>query len=369
MPTSTWVTAVVSLGAVAAGMPSLAARWQEQPSLDATTAVVRAEFINERAPYPQCHASTIVEISPGRLAAAWFGGTREGAPDVGIWVARHDGTRWRPAVRVADGLQADGTRYPTWNPVLFNPPSGPLFLFYKVGPSPREWWGMVRRSSDGGATWSEAERLPAPILGPIKNKPVILADGTWLSASSTEGTPTGWRAHFEASRDQGHTWRFIGPLDKGPGALEAIQGSVLFLGGERLLALLRTRNGVLAATRSEDAGRSWSALEPSGLPNPNSGTDALTLRDGRHLLVFNNSTPAAGRGSGPRYPLDVALSPDGARWNVVLTLEREPIPDGYAYPAVIQSSDGLVHVTYTWNRERIKHVVIDPAALGRKRST
>lgn len=356
--------AVVAIAVAGAGIALLAARGQATPAADATGAVRRTEFINDRAPYPQCHASTIVEVAPGRLAAAWFGGTREGAPDVGIWLARHDGTRWLPAVQVADGRQPDGTRHPTWNPVLFKPPSGPLFLFYKVGPSPRDWWGMVSTSTDGGVTWGEAQRLPAPLLGPIKNKPVVLADGAWLSASSTEGTPTGWRAHFEASRDQGRTWQFIGPIDKGAASLEAIQGSVLFLGGDRLLTLLRTRNGVLAETRSADGGRTWSPLEPSGLPNPNSGTDALTLRDGRHLLVFNNSKPAPGHASGARYPLDVALSRDGARWDVALTLEREPKPDGYAYPAVIQASNGLVHVTYTWNRQRIKHVVLDPAALA-----
>jgi predicted neuraminidase len=355
------------LGAVAVGLGTLSVAAMQRQAAAAPAvrdgAVKVAGFINDGAPYPECHASTIVEVSPGRLVAAWFGGTREGAPDVSIWVARHDGTRWLPATKVADGRQEDGTRHPTWNPVLFKAAAGPLFLFYKVGPSPSQWWGLFKTSTDGGATWSEAQRLAAPLLGPIKNKPVVLADGTWLSASSTEGTPTGWRAHFEASRDGGKTWQFIGPIDKGPQSLEAIQGSVLFLGGDRLLALLRTRNGVLAATRSADNGRTWSPLAPSGLPNPNSGTDALTLRDGRHLLVFNNSRPAAGRTSGPRYPLNVALSGDGERWDVVLTIESEPRPHGYAYPAVIQAADGLVHITYTWNRQRIKHVVIDPAAL------
>jgi predicted neuraminidase len=329
-------------------------------------AIKVAEFLNERAPYPQCHASTIVEVAPGRLVAAWFGGTREGAPDVGIWVARFDGTRWLDAVEVANGTQPDGTRHPTWNPVLFAPTKGPLVLFYKVGPSPSAWWGMVRTSADGGRTWSAATRLPAPLLGPIKNKPVILADGTWLSASSTEGTPTGWRAHFESSRDGGRTWQFIGPIDKGSATLEAIQGSVLFHRDGRLQTMLRTRDGVLATTWSSDNGRSWSPLAPSGLPNPNSGTDAVTLKDGRHLLVYNNSAPPPETPSkGPRYPLNVAISRDGVRWTMVLTLEDQPRPDGYAYPAVIQTSDGLVHITYTWNRERIKHVVIDPRELGR----
>jgi predicted neuraminidase len=326
-------------------------------------AIRLAEFLNDRAPYPECHASTIVEAAPGSMVAAWFGGTKEGAPDVGIWLARFDDSRWREAVEVAHGAQPDGRRFPTWNPVLFRAPDGKLWLFYKVGPSPREWWGMVRTSADGGRTWSEARRLPAPLLGPIKNKPVVLKDGGWLSASSTEGTPTGWRAHFELSRDDGQTWQFIGPVDKGPANLEAIQGSVLFHADGRLQALLRTRNGVLATTWSADQGRTWSALEPSGLPNPNAGTDAITLRDGRHLLVYNHSHPRAGAWGGPRYPLNVALSTDGRAWRTAVTLEDEPMPDGYAYPAVIQSADGLVHVTYTWNRQKIKHVVLDPARL------
>jgi len=328
-------------------------------------AVRLSEFLNERAPYPQCHASTIVEVSPGRLAAAWFGGTREGAPDVGIWLSRHDGQRWSDALEVADGKQPDGTRYPTWNPVLFAPPKGPLVLFYKVGPSPSKWWGMVKTSPDGGRTWGDATRLPAPLLGPIKNKPVILESGSWLSASSTEGTPTGWRAHFEMSRDAGRTWEFIGPVEKGA-ALEAIQGSVLFHRDGRLQALLRTRNGVLATTWSSDAGRTWSPLAPSGLPNPNSGTDAVTLKDGRHLLVYNHSAPPPETpAKGVRYPLNVAVSRDGVQWKMAVTLEDQPMRDGYAYPAVIQASDGLVHITYTWNRQKIKHVVLDARELDR----
>ena len=323
-----------------------------------------SEFLNERAPYPQCHASTIVEAAPGTLVAAWFGGKREGAPDVGIWLTRHEDGRWHDASEVANGVQTDGTRYPTWNPVLFRAPDGKLWLFYKVGPSPSAWWGMIKTSADSGKTWSEARRLPAPLLGPIKNKPVVLPDGTWLSSSSTEGTPTGWRAHVELSRDAGQTWQFVGPIDKGPSSLEAIQGSVLFHRDGRLQALLRTRNGVLATTWSSDGGRTWTALEPSGLPNPNAGTDAITLRDGRHLLVYNHSQPPPESPTrGLRYPLNVAISSDGVRWQMVVTLEDEPRPDGYAYPAVIQTSDGLVHITYTWNRQRIKHVVIDPRQL------
>lgn len=326
-------------------------------------AIVASEVLNESAPYPQCHASTIAETAPGRLVAAWFGGTREKAPDVGIWVTRLDAGRWTEPVEVANGVQADGTRHPTWNPVLFAAPGQPLRLFYKVGPSPREWWGMVRSSADGGRTWSDAVRLPSPLLGPIKNKPVVLPDGSWLSPSSTEYSPTGWRAHVERSRDAGRTWEFIGPIDKGPWNLEAIQGSILFHRDGRLQSVGRTRSGVVASTWSADGGRTWSPLEALGLPNPNAGTDAITLQDGRHLIAYNDAAPLPGTRGGRRHPLVVALSTDGVCWNKAAVIEDEPRPDGYAYPTVIQTADGLVHVTYTWNRQRIKHVVVDPRRL------
>src|SRR5262245_25353426 len=90
-------------------------------------AVLSAAIINEGAPYPECHASTVVQTASGALVAAWFGGTRERHPDVGIWVAHFANGKWQPAVEVANGVQAEGARVPTWNPVLFQAPKGPLF--------------------------------------------------------------------------------------------------------------------------------------------------------------------------------------------------------------------------------------------------
>jgi predicted neuraminidase len=319
-------------------------------------AVRATEFVYETAPFPSAHASTIAETRDG-LVAAWFGGTRERHPDVGIWVARRARDGWSAPVEVATGVQPDGTRLPCWNPVLFRMPDGALALFYKVGPSPAEWWGMVRTSRDDGRTWSDARRLPEGILGPVKNKPVRLADGTLLSPSSTETTdrPSRWRVHFERSTDGGATWtRVAVPAPADGREIDAIQPSILVHAGGRLEAVGRTRAGRLFQTWSADGGRTWSPLTLGALPNPSAGTDALTLRDGRHLLVYNH-TPDA------RSPLNVALSRDGVTWEAALVLEREP--GEYSYPAVIQTSDGLVHVTYTWKRERIRHVVLDPARL------
>ncbi len=324
-------------------------------------AVLSAMFVNPDASYPQCHASTIVETAPGQLAAAWFGGTREGNKDVGIWFTEMKDGRWLPATEVADGLQPDGTRYPTWNPVLFSPHKGLLVLFYKVGPSPSTWWGMMMKSSDGGQSWDKPQRLPDGVLGPIKDKPVLLSDGSWLCGSSEEGG--GWRVHFELTSDEGRNWKIVGPVDGG-GKYHAIQPTILLHKDGRLQALCRTQEGVIATTWSDDGGKSWTPLASTGLPNPNSGIDAVTLRDGRQLLVYNDSGIVPGKPmESLRCPLNVAISNDGLKWKNVLTLEDKPLPAGYAYPAVIQSSDGLVRITYTWNRQHIKYVAIDPSKL------
>ncbi len=324
------------------------------------TALVKSEFIYEQAPYPSCHASTIVETGRKELVAAWFGGTAEKNPDVGIWLARLEQGKWTSSVEVANGIQSDGSRHPTWNPVLFQPRGGaPLMLFYKVGPTPQTWWGELRTSTDGGRTWGAARRLPAGILGPIKNKPVQLEDGTILSPTSDETPerPSKWRVYFERSTDGGSTWTRTGFLNDGVN-LAAIQPSILFhdrIGGARLQAVGRTRQGLVFTISSDDAGRSWGPMTLlEGVPNPSAGTDAVTLKDGRHLLVFN-PVPKG------RTPLVIGVSRDGRDWRQVMTLEDQP--GEYSYPAVIQTSDGLVHVTYTWKRERIKHVVVDPAKL------
>lgn len=235
-------------------------------------------------------------------------------------------------------------------------------LFYKCGPDPRTWWGMLMTSADDGATWSLPRRLPEGIVGPIKNKPVELVDGTIICPSSSEDT--GWQLHLEITRDAGATWTRIGPLNDGE-KMGAIQPSILFNqnGDWQLLARNRNGQGNLWTAWSSDKGHTWSELTSTGLPNPNSGTDAVTLSDGRQLLVYNHShrgQPSATVRQG-RELLEVAISDDGRAWQAAVELERSP--GEYSYPAVIQAKDGLVHITYTWKRERIKHVVLDPAKL------
>ena len=237
------------------------------PALVAALEPEVVEFVFESAPFASAHASTIVETRDG-LVAAWFGGTREGASDVGIWLSRRVNGKWTAPVEVATGVQPDGTRYPTWNPVLFELRQGELTLFYKVGPTPRGWWGMVRTSRDGGRTWSDADRLPDGILGPIKNKPVRLSDGTILAPSSTETpeTPSTWRVHFERSGDGGKTWQVARPPSStGDGTpIEAIQPSILLHADGRLQAIGRTRSGRVFETWSADRGQMWTPVVPDG---------------------------------------------------------------------------------------------------------
>ncbi len=322
--------------------------WSSELSAQAGWISNELIFPLENRPTPGCHASTIEQARDGQIIAAWFAGADEGENDVGIWVSRLESGRWSKPAEVANGVMSVQMRYPCWNPVLFQPKEGPLVLFFKVGPTPRGWWGEWTASKDGGKTWTPQHRLPPEVMGPIKNKPIQLDDGRILCPSSSEHQ--GWQSHVEVTRDL-KKWEVVGPLNDGKD-IGVIQPTLLTYPNGRLQMLCRTRRmRFIAQTWSDDGGKTWGPFEATALPNPNSGIDAVTLKDGRQLLVFNN-TP---RG---RTPLNVAVSGDGKQWDVVVTLENRP--GEYSYPAVIQSADGLVHITYTHLRQGIKHAVLDP---------
>ncbi len=320
------------------------------------------EFIFDQAPFPSCHAATIAETSSG-LVVAWFGGTHERHPDVGIWISRKSGNDWTTPVEVANGVVNDTLRYPAWNPVLYQVPGGKLLLFYKVGPSPSTWWGMLMRSDDNGNTWSDPEKLPEGYIGPVKNKPVLLDNGRLICPSSTESS--GWRVHFEMTEDFGKTWRMVGPINDGK-VYNAIQPALLSHADGRLQILCRSKNSMILESWSEDGGLTWSLLKESALPNNNSGIDAVSLDDGRHLLVYNHVKTPPGAPKGYRTPLNVAVSKDGKKWYAALILEDSEVGQ-YSYPSVIQSADGMVQIVYTWRREKIKYVKVDPSQLKMKK--
>jgi predicted neuraminidase len=315
-----------------------------------------AEFIYQTGDvdFPGCHASTIVETKSGFLAA-WFGGTEERNPDVCIYVSSCINGKWNKPVKAADGVQ-NGKQYPCWNPVLFRKDNGEIVLFYKVGPNPREWWGLFKTSADNGETWYSANLIPDGLLGPIKDKPVRLANGTILCPSSIE-TSASWNIHLETTGQDLKSWKKIEINNNG---LNSIQPTILFYPEGKMQLLCRSRNRQINNAWSADGGMTWSALGPTNLPNNNSGIDAVTLSDGTQLLVFNPVTSG-------RNVLGVAVSKDGKNWEAAALLENDPDSEAeYSYPAVIQAKDGLVHITYTWNRKLIKHVVLDPGKIAGK---
>jgi predicted neuraminidase len=179
-----------------------------------------------------------------------------------------------------------------------------------------------------------------------------LSDGEILSPTSVETADARWLVYFERSSDGGKTWSATAPVEHDEG-VKAIQPSILVHSPTKLQAIGRTRSKRMFETWSNDGGRTWSKLALIDLPNPNSGTDAVTLRDRRHVLIYNHSDTEK-----VRVPLNLAISRDGKTWMRAADLETEP-PGQYSYPAVIQSADGRIHVTYTWKRLRIKHAVVD----------
>ena len=349
------IVLIVGCCVLAIGLQAQSKKWKKGIIVD--------EFIYEKAPFPQCHAATIAETPKG-LIAAWFGGTREGHKDVCIWTSHLVNKKWTAPVMVADGVLNDSVRYACYNPVLYQEPGGEFLLFYKIGPNVAGWTGWMKRSKDHGKTWSEREALPEGFLGPIKNKPVLI-NGTLICPSSTE--KNGWRVHFEYTKDFGKTWTKSEPLNDGK-IISAIQPSILKYANGRLQILCRSKNRTINESWSKDGGKTWSPMTASSLPNNNSGTDAVTLKDGRQLLVYNHVKPhdTLPNGKGARTPLNVAISKDGKNWDAVLILEDSPISQ-YSYPSVIQSKDGMVHIVYTWRRERIKYVKIDPSLLKGQR--
>lgn len=305
-------------------------------------------FIYEKAPFPSCHASTLVEHEPGKLLAAWFGGQAEGAKDVQIWLSAFDGKSWsEPKVVGTEPGQ------PCWNPVLFKAAKGTLWLWYKAGPSPERWTGFSRTSSDGGKTWSKVEMMPAGFWGPVRAKPIQLANGTILAGTSVESFRN-WTPFVDRSTDDGKTWTRSNAFpvaDK----LNQIQPALFETKSGSVVALMRSRDPrVVCRSESKDGGVTFGPAEETKLPNPSTGLDCVRIGD----EVFLICNPVA-QG---RTPISIAKSTDDGRtWKVAADLETES--GEYSYPAMILSAAGKLEITYTWKRTHIKYLSLDPKTL------
>ncbi|RYG06025.1 MAG: hypothetical protein EOO02_01975, partial [Chitinophagaceae bacterium] len=314
--------------------------------------IVKSELIMNNPPFKASHASTLTELKDGSILAAWFGGEYEGNKDVTIRTSVLQDGKWSAPISVADGIQNKKLRYPCWNPVLLRTQAGKLFLYYKVGPNPREWWGEMKSSDDEGRTWSNAKKLPAGFLGPIKNKSVQLADGTILHPSSTESLDEKkWIIHLEKSDANSENWKKI-EIDCD--TFGVIQPSLLSYPNGKLQMISRSRQNAIVETWSTDNGNTWSPLAKLDLVNPNSGIDAVTLKSGQQMLVYNPGVSGKDWFNG-RNKLRVAVSKDGKTWEDVAVLEDKPTGE-YSYPAIIEGSNGDVHITYTDDRKNIRYV-------------
>ncbi|MBA4190694.1 MAG: neuraminidase (sialidase) [Planctomycetaceae bacterium] len=303
-------------------------------------------FIFEKAPFPSCHASTLVEHVAGMLLAAWFGGKAEGAKDVQIWGSTFDGKAWsEPVVLGTEPGQ------PCWNPVFFKTAKGTLHLWYKAGPKPDNWTGYFRTSTDNGKTWSKPEMMPAGFWGPVRAKPIQLANGTILAGTSVESYRN-WTPFVDRSTDDGKTWKRSNAFNV-PEKPSQIQPTLFETKDGRVIALMRSGNPMkVCRSESKDGGETFTPAEETELGNPNAGIDAVRTKEGDVFLIYNPSPLL-------RTPISLARSTDdGKTWKKLVDLETEP--GEFSYPAMIQASSGNLEMTYTWKRTHIKHVTVEP---------
>ena len=295
---------------------------------------------------PQCHASTLIRLN-GEIHAAWFGGEHEKADDVEIWHAVRTSDGWTDGEMVSPRGEIA-----CWNPVLHRDGSQVL-LWYKRGREIAGWQTFTRTLENG--VWSaERELIPGDTSGgrgPVKNKPILLSDGTLLAGASHE-TPGGasWRAFFDLSCDGGKTWTHTDYINDD--SVKLIQPT-MWESENGVHALLRSASGYIYRADSADMGRTWGRPYPTSMPNNNSGIDLARLDDGTLALVCN----PVGDNWGARSPISLFLSRDnGETWEKEMDLETGE--GEFSYPAVI-CEEGVLHITFTYKRRSVMYCAVE----------
>ena len=320
-------------------------------------------FVNIETPGYISHVSSI-SPADNKMACAWYAGSREGAGDVAIYFSlfNEETLTWGQPVKLVDRLQSSNELKrdvkKIGNPVLFSDSAGRLWLFYSsvtVG----GWSGCslnYKISTDGGSTWTNSSKM---ILSPffnltenVKNKGILFEDGSFVIPVYHEFINK-FSQLVRLKPGKGHTNYEIWKITTNE---NAIQPSILPDEGGAMTAFFRNmgnkKENYILKTFSKDAGKTWSELIDTSLPNPNSGFDIIRLADGGYLAVINYSFH-------DRSNLTMLISEDkGKTWRKIKVLENTPGKE-YSYPSINRSNSGLYHLTYTYERRRIKHIVFN----------
>jgi len=326
--------------------------------------------------FPQCHASTLVQLKDDRIFSAWFAGMREGCADTAIWISC---LKPNEKVWCEPTLVAKVNDFAHWNPVLFTF-NDKMYLFFKVGEIIEKWitYYMVFENE----VWSEPKILIQTNdlvskynRGPVRSKPIVLSNGHWMAPSSVERiiapsmfgssnylmkANVVWKAFVDISKNEGKTWNKSKLIDfdrKKYGLKNGKYGGVIqptlwesTPGNVHML--LRSTAEYIFRSDSDDYGQTWSRAYPTELPNNNSGIDLVKMND--HLfLVFN---PVAGNWAA-RTPLSLSISGiTGRKWSKLINIQEGQ--GSFSYPSIIAMNNG-VGITYSWNRLSIDFIKIN----------
>ena len=349
------------------------------------------------SPMVQNHAANLHVLPDGRLACVWFGGTMEGMGDISVYLSTVGPDGWTPARKLSD----DATRSEQ-NPVLFTAPDGKVWLFHTSQPGGRqdECEIVARVSHDGGDSFGPARRI-GDFRGVFVRQPLRLGPaGEWLLPGFRCVTPaTGrWtgdidRAVMLVSQDQGASWQAL----EVPDSLGAVHMNPVAPLAMVMPAFYRDRYAQwVKRSLSLDGGLTWTAPQPTDLPNNNSSVQATRLADGRIAMVLNpisaaqsdarraslydeiegeaevqavTSGPKAIWGV-PRAPMTLAISSDnGASFPLRIDLDQgtghalsnnsaEGVNRELSYPSILQDVEGQLHIAYTYHRRAIRYVRI-----------
>lgn len=360
-----WILAVLSLlfPRSAESNALRFAEYQLQPlPAPSVSSTLRTEFIQETGGPQSVHSGTLTQLRDGTMLAAWFGGTREGAKDVNIYLSRRqsDAAEWSAPTVIASRAQtsADLNRYVSklGNPVLFADSRERVWLYY-VTVSFGGWSGSsisVRYSDDGGDSWSAATRLTtSPFLNVstlVKGLPLECESGHILLP-----------VYHEFVRKFGEA--LILDVDgqlvskvRTTASDGAIQPWIVPLDPVRSQAFYRqsgyTEKVVITSVLPDILHSSSGALEPTTVPNPNSSV-AVIRRDNGGFLMVCNPTEAG------RNQLTILTSEDGKSWKTARGIEHSTESGEFSYPYLLRGTDGQYHLIYTWNRSRMRYMSFD----------